>query len=56
MCKFDETLVVTFPANYPFFLGTAYDANAQSSVSPTLLIRRVLIDAVFIPTAPTIHS
>ena len=53
MCKVEETLVVTFRANYPFFLGTAADAKAQPFVSRTLLIRRVLIDAVFIAIAPT---
>ena len=56
MCKLEETLVVTFRAKYPFFLGTAADAKAQPSVNPTLPIRRVLIDAVFIATAPTALS
>ena len=32
MCKFEETLVVTFRAKYPFFLGTAADAKAQPFV------------------------
>ena len=52
MCKFEETLVVTFRAKYLFFLGTAADAKAQPFVSPTVLMRRVLSDAVFIGTAP----
>ena len=56
MCKFHETLVVTFRANSPFLVATFTDAKAQPFVSPTLLIRRVLIDAVFIGTAPTVHS
>ena len=56
MRKFEETLIVTFRAKYPFFLGTAADAKAQPFVSPTVLIRRALIDAVFIGTAPTVHS
>ena len=57
MCKFEHTLVVTFRAKKPFFsLGTAADAKAQPFVSPALLIRRVLIDDVFIGTAPTVHS
>ena len=56
MCKFEQTLVVTFRANQPFFVATFTDAKAQPFVSPTLLVRRVLIDAVFIGTAPTVHS
>ena len=56
MCKFEATLVVTFRAKYPCFLDTAADAKAQPFVSPTLLIRRVLIDAVFIGSAPTVQS
>ena len=56
MCKFEETLVVTFRAKYTFFLGTAADVKAQPFVSPTVLIRRVLIDAVFIGSAPTVQS
>ena len=30
--KFEETLVVSFRAKYPFFLGTAADAKAQPFV------------------------
>ena len=29
LCKFDEILIVTFQAKYPFFLGTAANAKAQ---------------------------
>ena len=29
VCKFEEILIVTFRAEYPFFLGTAADAKAQ---------------------------
>ena len=32
MCKFEETLVVTFRAKYLFFLVTAADAKAQPFV------------------------
>ena len=32
MCKFEETLIVTFRAKYPFFLGTAADAKAEPFV------------------------
>ena len=32
MCKFEETLVVTFRPKYPFFLGTAADAKAPPFV------------------------
>ena len=32
MCKFDETLIVTFRAKYLFFLATAADAKAQPFV------------------------
>ena len=32
MCKFEETLIVTFRAKYLFFLGTAADAKAQPFV------------------------
>ena len=56
MCKFEETLIVTFRAKYPFPLGTSADAKAQPFVSRTLLIRCVLIDAVFTRIAPTVHS
>ena len=56
MCKFGKTLIVTFRAKYPFFLGTTADAKAQPFVNPTVLIRHVLIDAVFIGTARTIRS
>ena len=56
MCEFEQTLVVTFRAKYPFLLGIAADSKAQPSVSHTLLIRRVLIDAVFNATAHTVHS
>ena len=56
MCKFEETLIVTFRAKYPFPLGTAANAQAQPFVSRTLLIRFVLIDAVFTGTAPTVDS
>ena len=55
MCKFEETLDVTFRETKLYFLGTAADAKAQSFVSPTLLIRRSLIDSVFIASAPTVH-
>ena len=56
MCKFEQTLVVTFRAKYLIFLGTAADAKAQPFVSPNVRIRRALIDSVFIGTAPTVHS
>ena len=32
MCKFEETLIVTFRAKYPFFLATAADAKAEPFV------------------------
>ena len=48
LCKFEEILIVTFRAKYPFFLGTAADAKAQPLVMTYLLIRRVLIDSAFI--------
>ena len=32
LCKFEEIFIVTFRANYPFFLGTAADAKAQPLV------------------------
>ena len=32
LCKFEEILIVTFQAKYPFFLGTAADAKAQPLV------------------------
>ena len=32
MCKFEETLIVTFRPKYFFFLGTAADAKAQPFV------------------------
>ena len=32
MSKFEETLIVTFRAKYPFVLGTAADAKAQPFV------------------------
>ena len=32
MCKFEETLIVTFRAKYPFFLATAADPKAQPFV------------------------
>ena len=32
MCKFEETVIVTFRAKYLFFLGTAADAKAPPVV------------------------
>ena len=32
MCKFEETLIVTFRAKYPFFLATAADAKSEPFV------------------------
>ena len=32
LCKFEEILLVTFRAKYPFFLGTAADAKAEPFV------------------------
>ena len=32
LCKFEETLIVTFRAKYPFFLATAADAKAEPFV------------------------
>ena len=32
LCKFDEILLVTFRAKYPFVLGTAADAKAEPFV------------------------
>ena len=32
VCKFEEILIVTFRAKYPFFLDTAADAKAQPFV------------------------
>ena len=32
LCKFEETLIVTFRAKYLFFLATAADAKAQPFV------------------------
>ena len=42
MCKFEETLIVTFRTKCPFFLGTAADAKAQLLFSSELLAQFIL--------------
>ena len=32
LCKFEEIMIVTFRAKYPFVLGTAADAKAEPFV------------------------
>ena len=53
MCELEQTVIVTFRAKYPSFLGTAADAKAQPFVRSNVHIGQVLIDAVFIAIAPT---
>ena len=42
MCKFEETLIITFRAKYPFFLGTAADAKARLLFLSELLAQFIL--------------